>query len=140
MPDPEALALKRSTASWPDRLDRAGPQPDEPICSRALAIREVSIPGAGEADYLLVADRRAVGIIEAKAQGIPLTGVEIQTRVYAEGLTGFGEPVDHAAAHAVRKHRRRDPVHKPARPGATSRQVFGFHRPETLVAWEMRMS
>ena len=41
--------------------------------------------GFGSADYLLYVDRKAVGAIEAKAQGT-LAGVEVQTAGYAAGL------------------------------------------------------
>jgi type I restriction enzyme R subunit len=93
MPDPEALArieIDRllTQAGWivQDRAEF------NPFAGVGVAVREVSIPGAGETDYLLVADRRAIGIVEAKPKGTPLIGVEVQTRVYAEGLTGFGNP------------------------------------------------
>jgi type I restriction enzyme R subunit len=42
--------------------------------------------GHGRADYLLYVDRRAVGVIEAKPQGTPLSGVEWQSAMYASGL------------------------------------------------------
>src|SRR6476659_6541896 len=87
MPDPEQLAREDidrqlCLAGWivQDRAAvnlAAGP---------GVAIREVSIPGAGEADYLLVAQGKAVGIIEAKKRGETLTGVEVQTRDYARQL------------------------------------------------------
>lgn len=70
MPDPEALARIQidrlmTEASWlvVDRHEA------NIFAGRCIAIREVSIPGAGEADYLFIADRRAIGTIEAKAAG-----------------------------------------------------------------------
>ena len=42
--------------------------------------------GHGRADYLLYVDQRAVGVIEAKPEGTPLSGVEWQSAMYAEGL------------------------------------------------------
>ena len=42
-----------------------------------VAVREVIMrPGHGRADYLLYVDRRAVGVIEAKPECVPLSGVE----------------------------------------------------------------
>ena len=41
--------------------------------------------GFGFADYLLYLDRKAVGAVEAKAEGT-LTGVEAQSAKYAAGL------------------------------------------------------
>lgn len=52
-----------------------------------VAVREVVMkPGHGRADYLLYLERQAVGVIEAKPQGITLSGVEWQSAMYADGL------------------------------------------------------
>src|SRR5690349_346166 len=40
----------------------------------------------GEADYLLYADGKAVGVVEAKPEGHTLTGVEAQSGKYQGGL------------------------------------------------------
>src|SRR5690348_16128574 len=52
---------------------------------RGVAVREFPLR-TGFADYLLFVDRKAVGAIEAKAVGIPLSGVEIQSGKYSIGL------------------------------------------------------
>lgn len=55
--------------------------------ARGVAIREFPMkPGFGEADYLLYVDGQAVGVVEAKKEGSTLTGFEIQTTKYSEGL------------------------------------------------------
>jgi type I restriction enzyme R subunit len=41
---------------------------------------------AGEADYVLFVDRKAVGVIEAKPEGTTLSGVSEQTERYLWGL------------------------------------------------------
>ncbi|MGH3695779.1 MAG: DEAD/DEAH box helicase family protein [Pseudonocardiaceae bacterium] len=52
-----------------------------------VAVREtIMAPGHGRADYLLYVDKRAVGVIEAKPVGTPLSGVEWQSAKYAQGL------------------------------------------------------
>lgn len=52
-----------------------------------IAVREVVMkPGHGRVDYLLYVDKAVVGVIEAKPQGTPLSGVEWQSAMYAEGL------------------------------------------------------
>ncbi|WP_322921642.1 type I restriction endonuclease subunit R [Nocardioides renjunii] len=52
-----------------------------------IAVREVVMKhGHGRADYLLYVDQRVVGVIEAKPEGTPLSGVEWQSAMYAEGL------------------------------------------------------
>ena len=54
---------------------------------RGVAIREFPLrPGYGHADYLLYVDGKAVGVVEAKAVGATLTGVEIQTGRYSQGM------------------------------------------------------
>ena len=53
---------------------------------RGIAVREFQMkPGFGFADYLLYLDRKALGAVEAKAEGT-LTGVEAQSAKYAAGL------------------------------------------------------
>ena len=52
-----------------------------------IAAREaVMAPGHGRVDYLLYVEQKAVGVIEAKPEGTPLSGVEWQSARYAEGL------------------------------------------------------
>jgi type I restriction enzyme R subunit len=53
---------------------------------RGIAVCEFPLkPGFGFADYLLYLDRKAIGAVEAKAEGT-LTGVEAQSAKYAAGL------------------------------------------------------
>jgi type I restriction enzyme R subunit len=55
--------------------------------ARGVAIREFPLnPGHGFADYLLYIDAKAAGVIEAKKAGATLTGVEVQSARYAQGL------------------------------------------------------
>jgi type I restriction enzyme R subunit len=102
---------------------------------RGIAVREFPMkPGFGFADYLLYLDRKAIGAIEAKAEGT-LTGVEPQSTKYAAGLP------DNLPAHkrplpflfesngAVTYFTNGlDPVPR-------SRQIFSFPRPEMLTEW-----
>src|SRR2546425_12505561 len=50
-----------------------------------IAVREFSL-STGFADYLLYVNRKALGAIEAKPEGIPLSGVEPQSAKYSTGL------------------------------------------------------
>ncbi len=97
-----------------------------------LAIREFPL-STGFADYLLYADGKAIGSIEAKPKGHTLTGTEIQSRKYTEGL-----PPELPA------HRQPLPFHYESTgvetrftslldPVPRSREVFAFHTPEELV-------
>lgn len=55
--------------------------------AQGVAICEYPLKkGHGFADYLLYVDGAAVGVIEAKKAGVPLTAIEIQTAKYSEGL------------------------------------------------------
>ncbi|MGC4874969.1 DEAD/DEAH box helicase family protein [Micromonospora sp. DT43] len=57
------------------------------FAGQGVAVREVVMAkGHGRADYLLYIDQKAVGVIEAKPEGTPLSGVEWQSAKYAEGL------------------------------------------------------
>jgi type I restriction enzyme R subunit len=102
---------------------------------RGIAVREFPMKaGFGFADYLLYLDRKAIGAVEAKAEGT-LTGVEAQSAKYAAGL------LDNLPAH-----RRPLPFLFESNGSVTyftngldpiprSRQVFNFARPETLAEW-----
>jgi type I restriction enzyme R subunit len=56
------------------------------LAARSVAVREFSMLGAGEADYLLYSDGMAIGVVEAKPEEWALTGVVLQTSAYMEGL------------------------------------------------------
>lgn len=57
------------------------------FATQGVAVREsIMAAGHGRADYLLYVDKSAVGVIEAKPAGTPLSGVEWQSAMYAEGL------------------------------------------------------
>src|SRR5687768_14025819 len=50
-----------------------------------VAVREFPLK-TGFADYLLVVNRKAIGAVEAKPEGTPLSGVESQSEKYSTGL------------------------------------------------------
>src|SRR3954451_22438595 len=74
------------------QLDRAGWAVQDKkamnlFARRGVAVREVTLkPGHGRVDYVLYVDQSAVGVIEAKPEGTPLSGVEWQSATYADGL------------------------------------------------------
>ena len=100
-----------------------------------IAVREYQTD-VGPADYVLFADRRPVGVIEAKpdAWGARLTTVEEQSGGYAAAKLRWvkeGAPlpfVYESTGTVTRFTDGRDPSPR-------SREVFSFHRPETLKAW-----
>ncbi|MBU44180.1 MAG: restriction endonuclease subunit R [Spirochaetaceae bacterium] len=103
-----------------------------------IAVREYQTD-VGPADYVLFVDRKPVGIIEAKADdgGQNITTVEEQSHGYATARLKWiqdKEPLPfiyESTGTIVRFTDGRDP--KPR-----SREVFHFHRPETLKDWKSR--
>ena len=76
--------------------------------------REFPLPGYGFADYLLYVDGKAAGVIEAKKEGVTLTGVETQSDKYTKGLPAGPAVLAQPAAVFLPVHRHRDPLHQRA--------------------------
>ncbi len=99
------------------------------------AVREYQTD-VGPADYVLFVDKKAVGVIEAKREeeGQRLTAHESQTEGYAAAKLKWVNnkaPLPflyESTGILIRFTDARDP--KPR-----SREVFSFHRPETLKEW-----
>jgi type I restriction enzyme R subunit len=96
-----------------------------------LAVTE--FPGAhGPSDYLLYVDGKAIGVVEAKPAGTTLKGVEGQSASYADGLAARLPawrrplPFQYESTGEVTQFTNW------MEPHARSRDVFSFHRPETL--------
>ncbi len=104
---------------------------------RGVAVREFPT-ATGPADYLLYGDRKALGTIEAKKDGTPLLGVESQSDRYTagfrqtaakRGIPAWRQPLPFHYLSTGRETyvaNRLDPDYAP-------REVFNFHRPETLI-------
>ena len=99
------------------------------------AVREYQTD-VGPADYVLFVDKKAIGVIEAKREDIghKITDVETQTEGYANATLKWvnnQEPLPflyESTGVITRFTDSRDP--KPR-----SREIFSFHRPETLKEW-----
>jgi type I restriction enzyme, R subunit len=88
----------------------------------------------GPTDYLLFVDRKAVGVIEAKPKGTTLTGVNTHSDKYMGGLPDeipHFEPLPFAYESTGSETLFRDIRDPDSRP----RNVFAFHKPETLQEW-----
>ncbi|WP_422003126.1 DEAD/DEAH box helicase family protein [Roseovarius mucosus] len=122
------------------RLEAAGWQVQDkaslnPNASPGVAVREYPTD-TGPADYVLFVDARAVGVVEAKPDswGERLTIVEEQSSGYAAARLKWvnnNDPlpfVYESTSVVTRFTDGRDPAPR-------SREVFTFHRPETLKAW-----
>lgn len=102
-----------------------------------VAVREMDTD-TGPADYMLFIDGKACGIIEAKREGTSLGGVAEQSGRYATSNTKFIQrwaeegktlPFLYEATNIeIRFRDERDPLPR-------SRDVFHFHKPETLHEW-----
>lgn len=103
--------------------------------SRGIALREVRLT-SGPCDYLLLVDRKAVGVVEAKKEGTKLSVIADQSTSYADNLPDYlaaelqTPPPFRYESTGIETFFRdeRDPFPR-------SRRVFTFHRPETLGDW-----
>lgn len=105
---------------------------------RGIALRNVTLK-AGFADYLLLVDRKPVGVIEAKKTGTTLSGVAEQSQFYAGNLPDFlASAIDSTSGILPFLYESTgvETAFRDARdPEPKSRLVFTFHRPETLAEW-----
>ena len=103
--------------------------------ARGVAIREFPLPGYGFADYLLYVDGKAAGVIEAKKEGVTLTGVETQSDKYTKGLPAglprWSNPLPFAYQATGVETRFTNGLD----PTPRSRPVFAFHQPKLLAEW-----
>ncbi|MFC9231425.1 DEAD/DEAH box helicase family protein [Streptomyces decoyicus] len=112
-----------------------------PEAGQGVAVREFTL-ATGRADYVLYVDGRIVGVIEAKREGDHLSSAVEQNDRYAAGvlkenrLAVWREAEPFAFRYATTGTEtyfvnRLDP-------DARSREVFTFHRPETVAGWVQR--
>ena len=104
--------------------------------ARGVAVREFPLrSGHGTADYLLYVDGRAAGVVEAKPVGYTLTGVEAQSAKYGAGLPDnlpcYVRPLPFLYESTGAETRFTNGLD----PQPRSRNVFSFHKPETLAEW-----
>ncbi|KAA5801062.1 DEAD/DEAH box helicase [Alkalicaulis satelles] len=135
MTSPEALARVQidallAAAGWVVQ-DRAA---FDRQAALGVAVREFQLP-SGPCDYLLFVAGKACGVIEAKKEGVTLSGVAEQSEKYMgalpEHLARWADTLrfDYESTGAETFFRDLDD------PRPRSRRVFAFHRPETLHHW-----
>jgi len=97
-----------------------------------VAVREFPLK-TGAADYLLYVSGKVIGLVEAKPVGHTLTGVELQSSKYSEGLPedipNYVLPIPfmyESTGVETQFTNCLDPVPR-------SREEFTFHRPEELL-------
>ena len=110
------------------------------FAGQGIAVRETIMKSEhGRADYLLYVDQRAAGVIEAKREGTPLSGVEWQSAMYAEGLPAEirlkALTVEGRLPFVFEASGSETHLTNGFDPEARARRVFAFPRPETLARW-----
>lgn len=136
MPSPEELARRQIDAllaqcGWTiqdyKQLDLSA--------GRGIAVREVRLK-EGRCDYLLLIDRKPVGIIEAKKAGVTLSSVADQSGRYAKNLPDFLRGDLIGKLPFLYESTGLETFFRDERdPHPRSRRAFAFHRPETLAKW-----
>ena len=106
-----------------------------PAAALGVAVREFATD-TGPVDYLMLLDRKPVGVVEAKKaeEGQNITVHETQSQRYAESgikwaVNGVNIRFAYEATDIITRFT--DYADEKAR----SREVFSFHRPETLREW-----
>jgi len=105
-----------------------------PSAARGVAVREYPTD-TGPMDYLLLVDGIPTGLSEAKREeeGHRISGVELQSARYASAaLKHIGKADLRFLYEATGEITRLTDRHDPA---PRAREVFQFHRPETLAEW-----
>ena len=106
-----------------------------PSAARGVALREVPLK-SGRCDYLLLVDRNALGVAEAKKTGTTLSTVADQSGHYGESLPDFIQSITPGPLPFLYESTGVETFFRDERdPDPRSRRIFSFHRPETLAAW-----
>src|SRR5438874_6666565 len=103
--------------------------------ARGIAIREALLKERDEVDYLLFVDGRAIGTVEAKPEGHTLTGVEGQSGKYGKNLLDIYPRWREPLSFAYESTGVETQFTNQLDPSPKSRNVFAFHRPETLLEY-----
>src|SRR5215468_7485823 len=101
--------------------------------SRGVALREALLKGCDEVDYLLFVDGKALGTVEAKPEGHTLIGVEEQSGKYGKNLLDVYGKWRDPLPFAYESTGVETQFTNQLDPSPKSRNVFAFHRPETLL-------
>lgn len=112
-----------------------------PMAGKGVAVREFTL-ATGRADYVLYVDGRIVGVVEAKREGDHLSSAVEQNDRYAAGVLkehrlAVWRPDEPFAFRYATTGAETYFVNR-LDPDARSREVFSFHRPETVEGWMRR--
>lgn len=112
-----------------------------PLAGRGVAVREFPL-ATGRADYVLYVDQWIVGVIEAKSEGTYLGTALSQNERYArevhtDSLPTVWRPDEPFVFRYATTGTETYFVNR-LDPEARSREIFAFHRPETIAEWMRR--
>jgi type I restriction enzyme R subunit len=132
---PEAEARKEidhqlTEAGWLVQ-DRAAANPHAAL---GVAIREFPLKG-GPVDYGLYVGGAVAGAVEAKKEGWTLSGVEVQSQRYSQGLPDTLPAYRRPLPFLYESTGKETQFTNLLDPEPRSREVFTFHRPETHREW-----
>ena len=102
--------------------------------SLGVAVREFPLT-PGEADYLQFVNRQAVGVVEAKPEGMTLSGVHDQSQKYMTAIPANLPHVQLPLPFTYESTGVETKFSDLRDPDPAQRRVFSFHRPETLREW-----
>ena len=104
-----------------------------PSAGRGLALPEAPLK-SGTCDYLLILDRKAVGVVEPKKEGTLLSGVAEQSAHYAENLPDFIQAASQGSLPFLYESTGVETFFRDeCEPAPNSRHVFPLYRPAALV-------
>jgi type I restriction enzyme, R subunit len=133
---PETKAREKIDALLEDAGWTVQDRDDMNVSVPAVAVREFKLQrGHGYADYLLFLDGRAVGVCEAKPAGVAVRNVEPQAKRYTEGLPEDLEAPFKPLPFSYISTGEETAFINHFDPHPRTREVFSFHRPETLRDW-----
>jgi type I restriction enzyme R subunit len=104
-----------------------------PSAGLGVAVREYPT-GSGSSDYILFVDRKPVGVIEAKKEGHTLSQVHDQTVRYASDELKFIKQVKDLRFQ-YESTGTETYFSNGLDPSPRQREIFHFHKPETLDEW-----
>ena len=105
-----------------------------PKAALGVAIREFPT-ASGPVDYVLYVDGAVAGAVEAKKEGWTLSGVEVQSKRYSEGLPDSLPAYRRPLPFLYESTGKETHFTNLLDPDPRARSVFTFHRPETMREW-----
>ena len=91
--------------------------------------------GKEEADYLIFVKGKAAGVIEAKKEGVTLSGVSEQSDKYMDKLPDYIQKWSDNLLFDYESNGEEILFKDMRDPKPRSRKLFAFHQPETLLDW-----